>query len=198
MIPLVCENFLCGTNSPNMVTGCLRNFFKWIKNSRQRVWEYYSSGTNSPDKTTACLIKLLKWNSFLWYRDSLCEKIIYLSCSVKSQLSIKKTSISGNPHCFYRYTTDKFILLNILTKGSWCLSGCNFPVCANFIHFTKKYQRSFWTTLTYSYFYHNIFEISQSQHRIVRVGRSYNKKSFGGKLFQFCDLKTQQLYILQE
>ena len=49
-----------------------------------------------------------------------------------------------------------------------------------------------------SYFYHNSFDISKSQHRIVRVSRGSNKKSFGIKLFQFCDLKTQQRYILQE
>ena len=49
-----------------------------------------------------------------------------------------------------------------------------------------------------SHFYHNIFDISQSQHRIVRVSRSSNKKSFALKLFQFCDLKTQQRYFLQE
>ena len=48
-----------------------------------------------------------------------------------------------------------------------------------------------------SYFYHNIFDISQSQHPIVRV-RSSNKKSFAIKLFQFCDIKTQQRCILQE
>ena len=49
-----------------------------------------------------------------------------------------------------------------------------------------------------SYFYHNIFDISQSQHRVVRVSRGSNKKSFAIKFFQFCDLKTQQRYILQE
>ena len=49
-----------------------------------------------------------------------------------------------------------------------------------------------------SYFYHNLFDISQSQHRIVRVSRGSNKKSFAIKLFQFCDLKTEQRYILQE
>ena len=48
-----------------------------------------------------------------------------------------------------------------------------------------------------SYFYHNIFDISQSQHRIVRVSRESNKKSFAIKLFQLCDLKTQQRYILR-
>ena len=47
-------------------------------------------------------------------------------------------------------------------------------------------------------FYHNIFDISQSQHRIVRVSRGTNKKSFAIKLFHFCELKTQQRYILQE
>ena len=49
-----------------------------------------------------------------------------------------------------------------------------------------------------SYFYHNIFDTSQSQHRIVRVSRGSNKKSFVIKLFQFCDVKTQQRYIVQE
>ena len=49
-----------------------------------------------------------------------------------------------------------------------------------------------------SYFYQNIFDISQSQHRIVGVSRGSRKKSFAIKLFQFCDLNTQQRYILQE
>ena len=49
-----------------------------------------------------------------------------------------------------------------------------------------------------SFFYHNILDISQSQHRIVRVKRGSNKKTIAIKLFQFCDLKPQQRYILQE
>ena len=48
------------------------------------------------------------------------------------------------------------------------------------------------------YFYHNIFDTSQSEHRIVRVSRGSNKKSFAIKLLQFCDLKTRQRYIVQE
>ena len=43
-----------------------------------------------------------------------------------------------------------------------------------------------------NYFYLNIFDNSQSQHRIVRVSRGSNKKSFAIKLFHFCDLKTEQ------
>ena len=49
-----------------------------------------------------------------------------------------------------------------------------------------------------SYFCHNISDIAQSQHRIVRVSRGSNKKSFAIKLFEFWNLKTQQRYILQE
>ena len=47
-------------------------------------------------------------------------------------------------------------------------------------------------------FCHNTFDISQSQLRIVRVSKGSNKKSFAFKLFQFCDKKPQQRYILQE
>ena len=53
-------------------------------------------------------------------------------------------------------------------------------------------------TVVDSFSYHNNFDVSQSQHQIVRVSRGSNKKSFAIKLFQFCDSKTQQRYIIQE
>ena len=49
-----------------------------------------------------------------------------------------------------------------------------------------------------SYFYHNIFDIFQFQHRMARFSGGSNKKSFAINLFEFCDLRTQQRYILQE
>ena len=49
-----------------------------------------------------------------------------------------------------------------------------------------------------SYFYHNILDIPQSHNRIVRVSRGSNKKSFAFKVFQFCDSKLQQRFILKE
>ena len=49
-----------------------------------------------------------------------------------------------------------------------------------------------------SYFYHNILDISQSHHRIVRVSKGSKKKSFAFKVFQFCDSKLQQRFILKE
>ena len=49
-----------------------------------------------------------------------------------------------------------------------------------------------------SCFYHNIFFITQCQHRKARVSWDSNKTLFADKLFQFCHLKTQQRYFLQE
>ena len=49
-----------------------------------------------------------------------------------------------------------------------------------------------------SYFHHNILDISQSHHRIVRVSKGSNKKSFAFKVFQFCDSKLQQRFIFKE
>ena len=49
-----------------------------------------------------------------------------------------------------------------------------------------------------SYFFHNILDISQFHNRIVRVSKGSNKKSFAFKVFQFCDSKLQQRFILKE
>ena len=49
-----------------------------------------------------------------------------------------------------------------------------------------------------SYFYHNILDISQSHHQIVRVSKRSNKKSYAFKVFHFCDSKLQQRFILKE
>ena len=48
------------------------------------------------------------------------------------------------------------------------------------------------------YFNNNIFDISQCQHRLVLLSKGSQKKSFAMKLLQFCDLMTQQRYILQK
>ena len=46
--------------------------------------------------------------------------------------------------------------------------------------------------------YHNIFDISRSQHHIVGVSKGSHKESIALKLFQFCHLKTKQRYVPQE
>ena len=49
-----------------------------------------------------------------------------------------------------------------------------------------------------SYFYHNILDISQSHHQIVRLSKGSNKKSFAFKTYHFCNSKLQQRFILKE
>ena len=49
-----------------------------------------------------------------------------------------------------------------------------------------------------SYFYHNVLDNSQSHHRRVRVSKGSKKMSFAFKVFNFCDSKLQQRFILEE
>ena len=49
-----------------------------------------------------------------------------------------------------------------------------------------------------SYFYHIILDIALIDNRIVRVSKGSNKKIFAFKLFQFCNLKIQQRFLLEE
>ena len=49
-----------------------------------------------------------------------------------------------------------------------------------------------------SCFYYNILDIALIDNRIVRVSKGSNKKIFAFKLFQFCNLKNQQRFILEE
>ena len=49
-----------------------------------------------------------------------------------------------------------------------------------------------------SYFYHNILDITQSHHRIIRVRKLSNKKSFASNVFHFCDSKLPQRFILKK
>ena len=82
---------------------------------------------------------------------------------------------------------------------SQCLPKSKLPACANFIQNTKKYQKIFWDeTDVHSYFFHDILDISQSHNQIVRVSKGSNKKSSAFKVFQFCDSKLQQRFILKE
>lgn len=49
-----------------------------------------------------------------------------------------------------------------------------------------------------SYFYHNILDISQTGNRIVRLSKGSNKNLFAIKVFDFCDVKNQQRFILDQ
>ena len=74
----------------------------------------------------------------------------------------------------------------------------NPSLCKHCLSHEKKPQEILDETDVDNCFYYKIFHICRSQHRIARVVRSCNKKSFAIKLFQFWDIKTQQRYILQD
>ena len=93
----------------------------------------------------------------------------------------------------------KIILPTLLTKGGWCLSKSKFPVCANFIHFTKKNQRCFKTKLEEIFIFTTTFlTLPSPSIEQCELAEAPTKNRFATILFQFCDLKTQQCYILQE
>ena len=70
--------------------------------------------------------------------------------------------------------------------------------CKLFSVYEEKTEELLDETDVDSYFYHNILDISQSHHRIVRVSKGSNKKCFAFKVFHFCDSKLQQRFVLKE
>ena len=71
-------------------------------------------------------------------------------------------------------------------------------MCKRYSFYEEKPEEILDETDVDSFFHHNIFDVSQSQHQIVRVSRGSNKNFFAIKLIQFCDFKTQQSQIFQE
>ena len=71
-------------------------------------------------------------------------------------------------------------------------------LCKLYSVYKEKLEEFLDETDVDSYFYHNILDISQSHHRIVRVSKGSKKNSFAFKLFHFCDSKLQQPFILKE
>ena len=73
------------------------------------------------------------------------------------------------------------------------------PSLGKFVSIYEDIPQEFSTeTDVDSNFYHKIFDIFQSQHRMTPVSKGSNKKSLAFKLLQFCNLKPQQRYILQK
>ena len=94
-------------------------------------------------------------------------------------------------------TVNKLLLQNSLTKSSWWMSKNKFPFFSKSL-FLRRITSETLGRNWRNFFYRNIFDISQSQHRVVRVSRGSIKKPFLIKLFEFCELKTQHRYIPQE
>ena len=103
-----------------------------------------------------------------------------------------------NQHRFYRYTTFNFSLQLVLIYNQLVSIKANFQLVQTLFGIRRKTRRIFarkrrrWL-LCSQYFGH-----FQSNHRIARVSKGSNKKSFAIKVFHFCYLKLQQLFSLKE
>ena len=104
-----------------------------------------------------------------------------------------------NLHCFYHYTTFYFILQSVLFFNQVMSTKKQFSCLCKLSSIYEEVPEEFLNeTDVDSYFYHSILDISQSHHRVVRVSKGSNKKSFACQVFRFCDSKLQQRLILKE
>ena len=71
-------------------------------------------------------------------------------------------------------------------------------MCKHYSVYEEKLEELLDETDVDSYFYHNILNVSQSHHRVVRVNKGSNKKSFAFKVFRLCDSKSQQRLFLKK
>ena len=94
-----------------------------------------------------------------------------------------------------RYFSFYKLFSFIISQG---LPRSKFPACANFSIYEEKQEKNLDETDVDSYFHQNILDTSQSHHRIVRVSKGYNTKSFAFKVSLFCHSKLQQRFILKE
>ena len=110
-----------------------------------------------------------------------------------------KSKTLTNQHCFYHYTTYYFILQSVLFYNQLTSTKKQTSSLCKLYSICDEISEEFLDeTDVDSYFYHNILDISQSHHRIIRVSKGSNKKSFAFKVFYFCDSKLQQRFILKE
>ena len=101
---------------------------------------------------------------------------------------------------FYRCTTFHFhFTICSHLKSFIVYQKANFELVKTFYSVYEEIPEGFLNEIdVYSYFYHNILDISQSHYRIVRVSTGSNKKSFAFKVIHFCDSKLQQRFILSK
>ena len=74
----------------------------------------------------------------------------------------------------------------------------NFQLVQTLFNIGRNTRRIFGRNRRRWLLYHNILDISQSHHRIVRVIKGSNKKSLAFKVFHFCHSKLQQRFFLKE
>ena len=93
-----------------------------------------------------------------------------------------------NHQNFYHYITFHFILESVLIHNQLMSTKKQLSsLCKLYSVYGEKPEEILDKTDVDSYFYHIILDILQSHHRIVRVSKGSNKKSFAFKVFHFQD-----------
>ena len=123
---------------------------------------------------------------FLYIRTiSAVVKLISLFIGLFSKLPVF-THQQSDQKSFYRYTTFHFILQTVLIHNHLMSTKKQISrLCKLYSVYDEKPEKFLDETDVDSCFYHNFLDISQSQHRIVRVSKGSNKKSFAFKVFHF-------------
>ena len=125
-------------------------------------------------------------------------KLISLFIELFSKVLLS-THQQRNQKSFHRYTTFHFILQSVLIHNQLLSTKKQISRLCKLYSVYKEIPKDFLDeTDVDSYFNHNILDISQSHHRIVRVTKGSNKKSFAFKVFHFCDSKLQQRFVFKE
>ena len=90
--------------------------------------------------------------------------------------------------------TDKFVLQNFINYRKLMFVKKQIPSLGKLFSIYEEIPEEFLDeTDVDSYFYHNIFDISQSQHRIVRVSRGSNKKIICNQVVPVLRLKDSNV-----
>ena len=101
--------------------------------------------------------------------------------------------------CFYHYSINSVILWYLSNEKQSMSVKKQISSLSKLYTIYEEVPESFLDeTDVDSYFYHNIVDIALIDNRVVRVSKGSNKKIFAFKLFQFCNLKNQQRFILEE
>ena len=93
-------------------------------------------------------------------------KLLPVLLSLKTEVPMQSVSLLP-----LHYRQPHFLLQNLLSKSSWCLSKSKFPVFAKCIHFTKKNRSNFWTKFSPNVFGKFLVSPSIEKHELAKVPR---------------------------
>ena len=115
-----------------------------------------------------------------------------MSKSLESEIFDKSASVLPLHYFLFHFTICS------LLKSVNAIKKQNTSLCKLYSIYEEIPEEFLDETDVDSFFYHNILDLSQTQHRIVRNSKESNKKIFAFKVFHSCESKLQQRCILKE